>query len=124
MEASSVNRKQSEIVLSLPGELEPLEPKVREEINRFVARGRLSAKVVLHAGEDEASAKVRVNLPLARVYAREAARLAKELKLTGGLSVDVLLRLPGVIEDVAPSEETEELWPTLGSPCGRRWRPS
>src|SRR5213592_863465 len=40
VELSSVNRRQSEIVAYLPRELEALEPRVRDEINRRIARGR------------------------------------------------------------------------------------
>ena len=40
VELSSVNRKQSEISVNLPRELEVLEAQIRDEINRRVARGR------------------------------------------------------------------------------------
>src|SRR6185295_14648229 len=49
VELSSVNRKQSEISVSLPRELEVLEAQMRDEINRRIARGRLTCRVSLHA---------------------------------------------------------------------------
>src|SRR5688572_23927616 len=45
VELSSVNRKQSEISINLPRELEVLEAQIRDEINRRVARGRVTARV-------------------------------------------------------------------------------
>src|SRR5262245_56465153 len=51
VELSSVNRKQSEIAINLPRELEVLEAQLRDEINRRIARGRLTARVSLHAAE-------------------------------------------------------------------------
>ena len=58
VELSSVNRKQSEIAVNLPRELEVLEAQVRDEINRRVARGRLTARISLHAAEGQESERV------------------------------------------------------------------
>src|SRR5580658_7268514 len=58
VELSSVNRKQSEISIALPRELEVLEAQIRDVVNRSIARGRLTARVSLHAGEGQSSDKV------------------------------------------------------------------
>src|SRR2546430_7549087 len=42
VELSSVNRKQTEISVNLPREMEMLEAQIRDVINRYVARGRLT----------------------------------------------------------------------------------
>ena len=47
VELSSVNRKQSEITVYLPRELEPLEAQARAELNKRIARGRVTVKVGL-----------------------------------------------------------------------------
>ena len=39
--------------MSLPREMEVLEPRLREEINQRVSRGRLTARAVLQAGGSE-----------------------------------------------------------------------
>src|SRR5215217_3469597 len=110
-EASSVNRKQSEINVYLPRELDSLELQVREEVNKRVARGRLTIKVALHAGESFYGGKVQLNVPLAKAYAKEIAKLAKELALTGGVSLDLLLRAPGVLRTEEEIADAESLWP-------------
>jgi uncharacterized protein (TIGR00255 family) len=46
-EISSVNRRQSEINVYLPRELEALDGRVRTEINRRIARGRVTARITL-----------------------------------------------------------------------------
>jgi uncharacterized protein (TIGR00255 family) len=46
VELSAVNRKQAEINLSLPRELLELEPRLRDEINAHLSRGRLTVSVV------------------------------------------------------------------------------
>src|SRR5512146_3055989 len=88
VELSSVNRKQTEISMNLPREMEMLEPRVRDLINHFIARGRLTVRIALHAGEDNASARMRLNVPLAKSYARELSRLARQLKLPGPVTLD------------------------------------
>jgi len=112
VEVGSVNRKQSEIALNLPRDLEPLEARIRDEINRRVSRGRLTVRVTVHAGTGQSAARSRVNTALARVYAKEFGRLAKELKLAGAVTLDLLVRAPGVLEAEEESD-AEELWPAV-----------
>ncbi len=113
VELSSVNRKQSEISVNLPRDLEVLEPQVRDELNRRIARGRVSVRVSLHAAEGRAGARVQVNTALAEAYVTELRRLAKHLALDAGLGADVLLRAPGVFEAGATIRDAEEFWPTV-----------
>lgn len=113
VELSSVNRKQTEISVNLPREMEMLEAPMRELIHRHVARGRLTVRVSLHAGGDKLSARMHLNLPLAKAYARELGRLAKKLKLTGPVTLDQLIRAPGVFQTDEELVETENLWPAV-----------
>jgi uncharacterized protein (TIGR00255 family) len=112
-ELSSVNRRQSEISVSLPRALEALEPRVRDEINRRVARGRLNVKISWHTGENDAAARARINTPLAKAYVRELSKLAQELKVSGTVTLDLLLRVPGVLEDEEDLADAEEFWRTV-----------
>src|SRR5579859_233849 len=83
VELSSVNRKQSEISVVLPRELEVLEAQIRDAINRSISRGRVTARVSLHSADGRMSGHVRLNAALAKAYVRELNRLAKDLKLAG-----------------------------------------
>jgi uncharacterized protein (TIGR00255 family) len=119
VELSSVNRKQSEIAVNLPRELEVLEAQIRDVVNRRVARGRVTVRVSLHAGEDASAARVRLNVPLAKAYARQLRALAGQLKLSGDVTLDHLVRAPGVL---APEEEiadAEGYWPAVASALER-----
>jgi uncharacterized protein (TIGR00255 family) len=111
VEISSVNRKQSEISVNLPRELEVLEAQVREEVNRRVARGRISVRVSLHAAEGKEAARVQINAALAEAYVRELRKLAKQLDLSGDLSMELLIRAPGVLESSTRVSNAEEFWP-------------
>jgi uncharacterized protein (TIGR00255 family) len=113
VELSSLNRRQGELVLSLPRELEPLEARARDLIHRHVARGRITARVWLHAADEAWRRRVHLNLPLARAYAQELAALARALHLGGTVTLDTLLRVPGVIRTEDPEADAEALAPLL-----------
>jgi uncharacterized protein (TIGR00255 family) len=115
VELSSVNRKQAEISVNLPRELEMIEARVRETILREISRGRITARVTVHAGNGRTSARMHLNVPLARAYAHELARLSRELKLEGPVTLDQLVRAPGVFQTDAELAETENLWPAVGA---------
>src|SRR6266481_4694624 len=113
VELSSVNRKQSEISVNLPREMEMLEAPIRDLINRYVARGRLTVRVGLHSGESRESARMHLNVPLAKAYARELSRLSKQLKLSGPVTLDHLARAPGVFQTDEQIAGEEDFWPAV-----------
>ena len=113
VELSAVNRRQSEISLNLPRELEMLEAPMRDVINAKIARGRVMARVSVHAGGDKLSARMHINLPLARAYTTELNRLARQLKLAGQVTLDQLIRAPGVLQTDEELVEAEKIWPVL-----------
>jgi len=113
VELSSVNRKQAEVSVTLPREVEMLEAQVRDAINRCVARGRVNARISLHAAEGKLSARKHINEPLAKAYAAEFARLARQLKIAEVVTLDQVLRAPGVFQTDEQLAETEDLWPAV-----------
>jgi len=113
VELSSVNRKQAEVSVALPREMEMLEAQVRDAIHRNVARGRVNARVSFHAAEGKLSARKHINAALARDYAVEFARLAKQLKISCEVTLDQVLRAPGVFHTDEELAETEDLWPAV-----------
>lgn len=113
VEVSSVNRKQSEITVHLPRELEILEAQVRDAVNQVVARGRLAVRVTLHTADNAAGGQVRVNTALAKAYAVELKKLSLELKLKDAVTLENLLRCPGVLQAEGGLEEAEALWPAM-----------
>jgi uncharacterized protein (TIGR00255 family) len=112
VELSSVNRKQTEISVNLPREMEMLEAQTRDLINRAVARGRVTARISLHAGGNS-SARMHLNVPLAKAYTRELNKLAKQLKLSGPVTLDHLVRAPGVFQTDEQIAGEEDFWPAV-----------
>jgi uncharacterized protein (TIGR00255 family) len=113
VELSSVNRKQSEISVNLPRELEMLEAQIRDILNRHIARGRLTVRVSLHAGVSKDSARMHLNVPLAKSYALELNRLSKQLKLPGPVTLDQLAHAPGVFQTDEEIVEEEDFAPAV-----------
>jgi len=119
VELSSVNRKQTEISVNLPREMEPLEGPIRDRINSCVARGRLTVRVSLHAGASQLSARMHLNVPLAKAYARELSRLSKQLNLSDPVTLDHLVRAPGVFQTDEELAVEEDFWPSVQKALNR-----
>ena len=113
VELSSVNRKQTEISIALPREMEMLEAQIRDLINQFISRGRLTVRVGLHAGASKLSARMHLNVPLAKAYARELTRLSQQLRLPGPVTLEHLARAPGVFQTDEQIVEEANFWPSV-----------
>jgi len=113
VELSSVNRKQAEVSVTLPRELELLEAPIREVIHRAVARGRVNLRVSIHAGDGKICARKHIDVELAKAYAAELTKLAKQLKISGEVTLDQVLRAPGVFQTDEQLAESEDLWPAV-----------
>jgi uncharacterized protein (TIGR00255 family) len=113
VELNSVNRKQSDISIKLPSELEELEPRIRDEINAQISRGRINVVVTCHRGD--AAEHVELDTALAKAYLRAIQKLQRELKLNGTLTLDVILRAPGVLKLAEPAVDADTFWPGVES---------
>jgi uncharacterized protein (TIGR00255 family) len=111
VELNSVNRRQADIVLDLPREMIELEPRIRDEINAAVSRGRLNVVVTFHRADGTKASEVRLDEPLAKAYMRAIGKLRKDLKLNGSITTDALLRCPGVLKLNEPEIDPEKIWP-------------
>src|SRR5262249_45436428 len=79
----------------------------------YVSRGRLTVRVTLHAGASKLSARMHLNIPLAKAYARELNRLSRQLNLPGPVTLDHLARAPGVFQTDEQIVEEEDFWPAV-----------
>jgi len=122
VELSSVNRKQTEISFALPREMEMIEAAMRDLINRQISRGRLNVRVALHAGASKLSARMHLNVPLAKAYARELNRLSRQLNLPGPVTLDHLARAPGVFQTDEQIVEDRDFGPAVQTALQRALR--
>jgi uncharacterized protein (TIGR00255 family) len=118
-ECASVNRKGIEIAVSLPKAMSALEPRIREEVQRSVRRGRVNVTLAMEAPQGGASDQSVVDKAAARRALRDLKALSEEFSLPGEISLELLLRSPGVLKN--PSEElpaAESLWPAVQAALG------
>jgi uncharacterized protein (TIGR00255 family) len=113
VELNSINRKQSDISINLAKELVELEPRIRDEINAHLSRGRINVVVAYHRGEAKAEESVELDLALAKAYHRAIQKLHKELKLDGSLTLETILRAPGVMKLAETTVDAEAVWPSV-----------
>lgn len=113
VECASVNRKGIEIAVALPKPLMTLESRIREQIQHVVRRGRINVSIVLeNAGA--ASEQSIIDKVAARRVLRELEALRDELSLPGEISLELLLRSPGVLKSSAEEvPDADELWPMV-----------
>lgn len=112
VEITSVNRKQSDIVFSLPRDAQALEPPLRQLIAPRISRGRVNVSVrIERAGGG--SSQVRVDLALARAYAEGLRQINDATGGNAQWQASDWLRAPGVllVEETLPTGP--ELWPAL-----------
>src|SRR5207253_9273025 len=79
-ELNSINRKQSDIAINLPKELIVLEPRIRDEINAHLSRGRINAVIAYHRSATNVEEQVELDESLAMAYLKAIQKLQKKTK--------------------------------------------
>lgn len=112
VELNSVNRKQSDVTVSLPREFGELEPRVRDLINTRISRGRLNVVVTFQNGGAPAP-KLVIDVALAAAYYEAMMDLRKQLGAAGEVTIETILRSPGVLRVPEDSLVVDNAWPHL-----------
>jgi uncharacterized protein (TIGR00255 family) len=112
VELSSVNRKQSDIVVNLPREWSGLEIDTRKLIAGAVSRGRVQVQVQVEPLHQK-TVQLQVDADLARQYVEAMRQLTGSLALAGELTPSDLLRAPGVFSTGEVKTTAESVWPHL-----------
>jgi uncharacterized protein (TIGR00255 family) len=114
VEAASVNRKQLDVASNLPRSLAQLESLLRDRVAASLSRGRVNLSIRISPAQG-ALAETSVDLEAAARVVAAARKLQDHFALSGGLSIDTLLKAPGILrspeeiltpESVAPILET------------------
>jgi len=113
VEISSVNRKQLDIVPSLPRGLNHLESRMADEVGRHISRGRLSLDVQVKWSERARRSAVRIDDDLVSSYVAALRSAARKHGLQGDLSMRDLLALPDVLHFADPAADVEQIWSLL-----------
>ena len=101
IDIKSLNGKQFELLLKLPGFLKPFEFEIRGILSASLGRGTVDCTISL---KQTGNAKpVSINTDLARAYYQPLAQLAKDLDLDASTILSSILKLPEVI---TPTSDT------------------
>src|SRR5688572_20422438 len=101
VDIKSLNGKQFELQLKLPGILRPVEFDIRRLLSEKLGRGSIDCTISL---KETGNAKpITINTDLARAYYKPLADLSADLKLDPSHILSTLVKLPEVI---TPSSDT------------------
>jgi uncharacterized protein (TIGR00255 family) len=101
VDIKSLNGKQFELLLKLPGFLKPLEFDIRRILSGKLGRGSIDCTISL---KETGNAKpVTINTDLAKAYYKPLAELSEALKLDPSHILSTLVKLPEVI---TPTSDT------------------
>ena len=117
VEINSVNRRQSDIVVNLPRELSAFEPRVRQAVSDRVSRGRTNV-VVAYDRSAGAARNLALDSALARSYHESMRTLQDELRVTGEITIGMILQAPGVLRFTDDGLAPNEAWPALDEALG------
>lgn len=106
VDIKSLNGKQFELQLKLPGFLKPYEFEIRKLISDKLGRGSLDCSINL---KQTGNAKpVSINTDLAKAYYKALSELSNELKLDPSNILSTLVKLPEVITPTGDTLTKEE----------------
>ena len=112
VELSTVNRKQSEIAINLPRDLNELETRIRRAINARISRGRTNVLLAHHPSTDGAR-RLALDVDLARSYHNAMRALQKKIGAAGQITIDTILQAPGVMRPPEEAIEPDRAWPAI-----------
>jgi uncharacterized protein (TIGR00255 family) len=119
VEINSVNRRQSDIVINLPRELSAFEPRVRQTVSDRITRGRTNIVVGYERTTNAVARNLALDRELARSYHESMRALQDELRVTGEITIGMILQAPGVMrfaeEGLAPNDTWQALEDALQS---------
>lgn len=122
VEISSVNRKQKDVLLSLPRSLQALESELRTQVEASVGRGRVQVQCQVESLAESRPGSIRIDQEVARDYSTAYTQAASLLGDQAPLRAADLLRYAGVItvetEDWDPAEVREPLVQALTRALG------
>lgn len=98
-EVSGVNRKQLDVRVGLPRELQFFEIQIREAVQQYISRGTVLIRLDFRM-EKTVNQAVRVDYDAADQLMKEAETLSTRYGLTEKLAIYDLLSLPGVVVPV------------------------
>lgn len=111
-ELGCVNRKQLDISVNLPRPYAALEPQVTGLIREALSRGRVTGGItVQHSSVRDDS--VTIDEGLAGACVRRLKALALKLGIDDTVTIDTVVRIPGVLQLSEAAPNVDQAWPVI-----------
>lgn len=95
VEIKSVNHRYIDIHIKIPGEFQSFENQIRQKISSTFKRGRFD--VFVRIDYKRSAVRLEANEELVRAYVALHERLKLQFPIEGGISLDMLSKIPGLV---------------------------
>lgn len=111
IEIKSVNHKYTDINVKLPYVLSFLEEKIKKEVLKNVARGKIDINVTF-VNNSNLGKKISINKPLAKEYIEELRKIKEENNIIDDISIMKIAKLPDIL-NITQDNNEGILWEEL-----------
>ena len=112
VEIRSVNHRYFEFSVKMPQSVSALENQVRDLVQAEMKRGKITVAINLERNEKTRPA-VTIDEGVVETYLAAAGKLKKKYKLAGEISIDQVMRLPGIFTAPEQENDGEKRWPEI-----------
>jgi len=120
-EVRSVNHRYCQVSTSLPSEFVQFEPALVSDIKGRGARGQIHVHGSFQVAQASGAPTPTVNHSLASEIERCGRALATRHRVSGAVSVETLLTVPGVLKVEAPTLDEGDRWDLLREGLATAW---
>jgi uncharacterized protein (TIGR00255 family) len=112
VEIRSLNQRYFELSLRLPPAMYPLESQVRQLVQSVMRRGKITLSIS-EEGRTDKSLAYELDQDQVRAYLASAKKIKSKFKMEGKLTVEEIMRLPGVVKEKAAGDVPSWNWGKL-----------
>ena len=113
VEIKSLNQRYFELSLRLPPVMYSFEPQVRSLVQPMMRRGKVTLSVA-EEGRNGESPVYELDPVQVKTYLASAKKIKTKFKLEGKLTVEAVMRLPGVVKEKVAGDAQVWDWAKLG----------
>ena len=114
VEIRSLNQRYFELSLRLPPQIFLFESQIRQLVQSVMRRGKVTLSIG-EEGRDGGSTAYEIDEDQVRVYLASAKKVRKKFSLEGDLSLEAVMRLPGVVKESSQKDVHAWTWPKLNA---------
>ena len=112
VEIKSLNQRYFELSMRLPPGMFPLEPQARQLVQSVMRRGKITLSIP-EEGRAGESLTYELDQDQVRAYLASAKKIKSKFKMEGKLTVEEIMRLPGVVKEKVAEDPAAWNWAKL-----------